>query len=392
MMATNANQPPKDPDKILVEFIWTNALPRQDYSYIGSFQVEEPNWPRIFVTVPIAWADSHPEESWSDFLAPITKEFITRFNAGEVQEIIGKFEMVYAVSEVHIFKILGYYTVENSETVFRDSHLLTAEEFSAFIEARDKIAAFYKDVSWFRPIAEKYIRYMDTIREIGERYNRDGHPDYFGQDAINTNSIFNDWLTSITSFLNHMEKRLKTRDRKLSYWNKFDHYLAEQHATNVSYRFLQELRNYIQHQAPPLHISFRGRLDENDNSIHQTNIFCSRDELLKNTRWEPKLKEEIKKMADEIEITPHVSGMMDSLTQILIKHIQDEFSYLGDSARYVHELLSKIPEGSDRGVYEIKFLDNQVIGMSAYVMYSKIAKLILDKDLAGILKASHIIL
>ncbi|MDO9303489.1 MAG: HEPN domain-containing protein [Anaerolineales bacterium] len=79
-------------NNILVEFVWGDLPFRQDYTQIGSFQSDAPDWPRIYVTVPIKWAEAH-SESLNDFVIIMTKEFIRKFNEGVIKENLGKLEL-----------------------------------------------------------------------------------------------------------------------------------------------------------------------------------------------------------------------------------------------------------------------------------------------------------
>ncbi|MFZ5902315.1 MAG: hypothetical protein ACOYZ8_02015 [Chloroflexota bacterium] len=91
-------------DKILVDFVWGNLSFRRGYTQIGSFQNDAPNWPRIYVTVPVNWASSH-SELLNTVSIKMAKEFIKRFNDGEVRQGRGRFEILQTLSEEQMVKI-----------------------------------------------------------------------------------------------------------------------------------------------------------------------------------------------------------------------------------------------------------------------------------------------
>ena len=73
-----------DEDKLVVQFVWGGGF-SPDYMQIGSFQLEGSNWPHIFVTVPIEWAEAHRDQ-WNDLVAQMAVEFVNRYNAGLIHE------------------------------------------------------------------------------------------------------------------------------------------------------------------------------------------------------------------------------------------------------------------------------------------------------------------
>jgi len=81
-----------DAGNINVEFVWGSLDFRDGYTQIGFFENDAPNWPRIYVTVPAEWANEHPE-LLNDFLVRATKEFMRRYNAGEIEESDKKFKL-----------------------------------------------------------------------------------------------------------------------------------------------------------------------------------------------------------------------------------------------------------------------------------------------------------
>lgn len=359
---------------------------RDGYIQIGSFKSDAPNWPHIYITVPVQWGETH-SESLDDFIIEMSKGFLDAFNDGEIDTKQDRFRYYVMNSEdEYNHLVLGYFSDESSPTTFRTSDLLFDEEFSVFQEARNKIAEFYKDTLWFNPIVENYDNFSKIAQTVQEKFLQTERPDYSSVEIVNINSAFNNWSASITSYLNHLEKRLKNRDSEV-YWSKFHSHTSEQYDQNASYRFIYGLRNYIQHQAPPIHINYNAAL-ENEQPIYQVEIFCSKEELLKGKKWNKRQREDILKMDDMIDISLHVDNMMQSLNQILVMHFQDEFLYLHQSAMYIHDLIQKIPQGNDRGVYEIRFSNKQMVGMTAHLMYPKIVKAIVEGDVYQILKVS----
>ena len=80
-----------DDEKVAVLYVWDGGF-SPDYMQIGSFQVEGSNWPLIFVTVPVQWAEAHRDQ-WNDILTKAAQEFYERYNAGRFYEGDGKYKL-----------------------------------------------------------------------------------------------------------------------------------------------------------------------------------------------------------------------------------------------------------------------------------------------------------
>ena len=371
---------------VLIEFVFGTAPFRYGYAQIGSFNNDAPDWPPIYVTAPVEWvnAKSADPASVRDFLQEIVRGFVEAFNEGIIDTSKDRFRYYLMNEDEDTAITLGYFNEEKDGPNLNGIDPLSTEEFLVFQIARDKIAEFHKDTLWFTPIVENCNIFHEVIQTTQENFSKSGRPDYSGLEIVNINSAFNNYLTSITSYLNHMEKKLKNRDDKV-YWEQFHKHTSEQYDQNVSYRFLYGLRNYIQHQAPPIHIWFKSELVE-EQTIHQVTIYCSKEELSKSEKWNEIQRNDILKMDVMIDISLHVDSMMQSLNQILEKHLQDEFSNLREAAIFIHNLLQRIPQGKDRGVYEMHFSNKKIVGMTPHLMHTTVVEAIVENNIYKILQ------
>jgi hypothetical protein len=80
-----------DKDNLVVQFVWDGGF-SPGYMQIGSFQVEGSNWPLIFVTVPVRWAEAHRDE-WDDTTIKLAKIFVGKYNAGQISESDGNYKI-----------------------------------------------------------------------------------------------------------------------------------------------------------------------------------------------------------------------------------------------------------------------------------------------------------
>lgn len=248
---------------VLIEFVFGNAPFRDGYTQIGSFKNDAPDWPHIYITAPADWVNaqySNPD-SVKEFLQNGAKGFIEAFDEGKVDTSKDRFRYYLLNEDDDTAITLGYFTEGEEGAGFIGIDPLTAEEFSEFQNARDKIADFYRDTLWFNPIVENYKIFCEIIQATQENFSESERPDYSGIEIVNINSAFNNYVASITSYLKYMEKRLKNKTDKV-YWERFSKHTSGQYDQNVSYRFIGGLRDYIQHQAPPIHIRYKAELVE----------------------------------------------------------------------------------------------------------------------------------
>lgn len=370
---------------VLIEFVFGNAPFRDGYTQIGSFKHEAPDWPHIYITTPAEWVNVQYADPGAvkDLLEKLTMGFIEAFNKDEVDTSKDRFRYYLMNEDEDTGITLGYFSEEKEGVAFNSIDPLSTEEFLEFQDARDKIGEFYRDTLWFTPIVENYERFCRVLQSVQEEFSKRGRPDYSGTEIVSINSAFNNYVASTTSYLKYMEKRLKNRGE--AYWKQFHEHTSEQYDQNVSYRFIGGLRDYIQHQAPPIHIRYKAELVE-ENPTHQVEIYCSKEELLRDDSWNKTKRNDIRNMDDVIEISHHVDSMMESLNKILISHIEDEFVYLRKSAEIIHNLLQRIPPGKDRGVYETHFVNRQIVGMTPHMMYAKIVEAIIENDVDKIIR------
>lgn len=372
---------------VLIEFVFGNAPFRDGYTQIGSFKHDASDWPHIYITAPAEWVNVQfaDPDAVKDLLENLARGFIEAFNKDAVDTSKDRFRYYLMNEDEDTAITLGYFSEEKEGAVLIGIDPLSTEEFLEFEDARDKIGAFYRDTHWFTPVVENYERFGQVVQSVQEEFTIRGRPDYSGAEIVSINSAFNNFAASFTSYLKYMEKRMKNRGE--AYWKRFREHTSEQYDQNVSYRFISGLRDYIQHQAPPIHIHYKAELVE-EKPTHQVEIYCSKEELLRDDSWNKIKRNDILNMDDIIEISHHVDSMMESLNKILISHIQDEFAYLRESAEIIHNLLQRIPPGKDRGVYEKHFVNKKLVRMTAHMMYPQIVEAIIENDIDKILRTS----
>jgi hypothetical protein len=367
---------------IPVEFIWGKSKLSKCFSIVGSFQNDSPNWPQIYVTAPKEWVQVHLS-LLNTFTILMTKKFLYCFEKGLVNEISGRFLLENGPFTIIEMKILGYFS-EGTPPVFQSYRNLTEEEFEEFLKTKNRVELFYKDLKSFQPIIENYEDIYTVIDGVMKDFMKNKRPDFSGLSTMRITNSLNNWLSSITSYLNHMEDSLKSRDDCMC-WEKYKTLKAEQYDKNPSYRFIYGLRNFSQHRSSPFRYKSKSRLVDEE-EIFGMDIFCEREELLADLHWNKKTRKDLENLEEKIDVLNHVSSMMDSLAKLLTSHCENEFVYLEEDAIYLRKLIDEIPKGSDRGVYEVMHKSDGKWNINAYLLHENIITAILEKDTKNIIE------
>jgi hypothetical protein len=128
----------------------------------------------------------------------------------------------------------------------------------------------------------------------------------------NSHRLISEIFTNFRSFLDYWETDIKREFGKDS-----KQIIAFKNRTHIeydnvfAYRFINELRNYIQHCGMP-EILVKKKLDENDNTVISLNL--NAQNLLKNFDWKPKVKKDL--------CSPNIELDLLEIFQCLIKSIE----------------------------------------------------------------------
>lgn len=228
--------------------------------------------------------------------------------------------------------------------VFRDDNLvivrdLTVEEYSAYRNARDRIMRFTSDYDMLIIVVMNYLDFQEYMKAAPEM------PPHDLQTAFKAevNRRILNLLASVRSYLDHSETKLKRRYGEDSEpLRRFKSECSFAYDNFFSYRFLYELRNYVQHCGMPVgHISMSSRLLDLAAKTVETIVSISfdRDSLLENHRkWKPALRQELSEHPVHIPIAPLLDELVNCLRQINGTVIEGELSELEQCAAAIHSL------------------------------------------------------
>lgn len=242
---------------------------------------------------------------------------------------------------------------------------LTQDEFEKYLKAKDNLNDFLSNAELFQVVVLNCREYYDALA-TGLTLYADKNREIFDyrEFYLTINRYFLNWLSSVRSFLDHNETRIKRKYGDDSQnWKTFQNSCSREYDSNFSYRFLYKLRNYTQHCGFPItQINFESIPDDTDSEKFAYTVWvgCNRDTLLTRFKeWKQPLKTEIPKLAPLIEINQHIDSMVRSLERINLDNLKQEFSELYQSAIFIKGLFQRV-EGEDiPEVFEIEATEDE---------------------------------
>jgi hypothetical protein len=225
---------------------------------------------------------------------------------------------------------------------------LSLEEFELFTSHCGTILQYYNDFQIYFVTVLNHKSFIAAFDELSSQCagNAGRVPSMMGgvKMILSINRHLLNLLSSFRTFLDHTETYLKRRHGssseravafKLTTSAAFD--------SSFSYRFLSQLRNYVQHCGMPvgkmsIHIDFD---EETREPVSQyLELLFSRDSLLSNfDRWHSMVKPELEAMPDHFPIRPHVENLMVQVGEIQRALIVAELPSLLNSFQWLDKLM-----------------------------------------------------
>jgi hypothetical protein len=275
-------------------------------------------------------------------------------------------------------KCLGYKLgiQDKGITEIRD---LSEKEYQDYKKASNSLFDFSKDQQLYTIVLLNYDDFLNIIQKYTKEYAE--NPQLMNllimeKMVLNINRHILNFLSSVRSFLDHTETKLKRNyGAESDRYKRFKDACKKVYDTSFSYRFLSKLRNYSQHCGMPLGgLSLRSKEDPpySGNIYHSLQAKFSRDELLTYTSWGT-IAKEISQLPSEFDIVPHIVQMMKCLEKINLVLIDDDLPELFKSAEFIEQLISPA-QGKEGVPCILQFLDiNQDVNGKVKQMKVRIA-------------------
>jgi hypothetical protein len=268
---------------------------------------------------------------------------------------------------------------------------LTSAEYETLMEALNTVSGFLQDSQLFMIAAWNFREFTELIASYLQAYSKKDFNAFVQKPInININRAFLNFLSSIRSYLDFMERLLKKRYGEESVlFSNFKKSCSTEYDGNFSYRFLYNLRHYAQHKGLPIGaINWGQQISSNDppKVVFYLGVSVVRDEILKDFDWRA-MKNEVKDLPERIEILPQILSFMESLSRIHAKVINDIFHTLNDSARQIMVFGEKLAgQEGEPVIFEFEGDIRNVQQLSHRSLPIKLAQQIVDGELVEVLQ------
>ena len=223
---------------------------------------------------------------------------------------------------------------------------LSNNEFKIATTEIDELEKFHNEDALFNLVELNYIDIETRLDFYLNQYIENPGLDFseFSSQFLDLNRLILNLLSSIRTYLDHTETRLKrTFKDKSSEVELFKRLTSEAFDGHFAYRFLEKLRNYSQHCGLPT-----GEVTIiDDEKGHSIKLSLLRDSLLTNfDSWGAIIKPELEVQEDKFDIIPLLEKKVELLKEINQKI---SLSLLQKLTKQGNHLLELIIETQDKG-------------------------------------------
>jgi len=198
---------------------------------------------------------------------------------------------------------------------FENVRELSLEEFEQFNESVNDLSDFNRTYSLFEMCEENYHALENYYQELSSLTG--GNQQTWHMMIIKWNTLTLNYLSSFRMFIDHHETTLeRSSDPANNLYEKFKSRTAYHYDKYFSYRFLWNLRNYIQHCGLPACSWDLSEIKEGPKKGQsEVEIAYNRDGLLQGFDWN-KLATEIKIQPSNISVLPLMRELNSSIIDI----------------------------------------------------------------------------
>jgi hypothetical protein len=235
--------------------------------------------------------------------------------------------------------------------VFHDNTIesireLGEAEYTEYKQADARVKQFEQDQALFTTVLLNYDDFERTLQQCLREYISYTTVSLIEQPPISDmmlgiNRRILNLLSAFRTYLDHsrynLSKRYGDRSERLQH---FDMACSAAYDGSFSYRFVCELRNYVQHCGMPLGtLELKAEPDKvAKKATYSLEVYFVRDSLLDRFGWKNQLRMEIATLAAEFPIRPHMFELIGCLEQINLALLGDEFPEIVHAAEVVQRL------------------------------------------------------
>ncbi len=242
--------------------------------------------------------------------------------------------------EDQISGLIGkYYLLEDDEDGMPQPILKIEEHDYLVLKSLSK--EIYSFRYFQRKILEIQLNYRDYFsleksyeQELFNKEEKDERNSIIDTAYVDINRVFINFVSSLKSFLEHFEMRLKRKyGKKAEIVQKFQKFNSSNYDKMFAHRLFVNLRNYSHHEDYPInHFNFDVEYQGNKPIKGKLDINFSKEKLL-NSELKKKLKYDLMMMNNEFPVKPYMLEIQKFLKKLLDKIIEIEFHQLEQAAK-----------------------------------------------------------
>lgn len=264
---------------------------------------------------------------------------------------------------------------------------LSKEEFEKYSDQINQLEKFRVDDQLFKLIQFNYADLEEKKIHYLKQFISNPRIDFdeFSIQFLDLNRLILNLLSSIRTYLDHTETRLKRSFGETSTeYSLFKKFSSESFDSHFAYRFLAKLRNYSQHCGLPA-----GSISlTDDQNGRKLNLYLVRDDLLeKFDSWGALVRPDLQLQEDLFDIFPLIETKIsllkkinDKLNEQALKKLKNEGKILLDLIIETQEkvkgipCLLKISGDIDNPEMEMKWFPYDIISLITDVKFNIIDK------------------
>lgn len=238
---------------------------------------------------------------------------------------------------------------------------LTKEEYKEYELSKQKLLQFSYDQQLFQIVRSNQKDFETMMSRCLTDYVADPSMNWVRMDEMvkEANRLILNYLCSVRVFLDHSELKLKRRHGKTSEQvTRFKETCSKSYDGELSYRFVYQLRNYVQHCGMPVgHLSLGSKFADGVSGKieYHLELQFDRDQLLDQyDSWGKELEDEMQKLPAMFDIKPHLATMTRCIESINSVIVSDDLPELRKNAYLVKALIDEVGR-SGKGTPTILF-------------------------------------
>lgn len=245
---------------------------------------------------------------------------------------------------------------------------ITEKEFEEFKRSRVVLANAFDIEETYEVMLTNYVAFEKQLLSVSATYMVHSVQDYsdFFLERVALNASFINLLTATKMFVDQVPRYARDcingDDEELT---EFRNVFSEQYDNVKEYRFVEALRNHVQHFGLPVHSMMfdRSWTSFGDSGLmeHATRLYCEKQYLIQNKKFNKRVLSECE---DKIDLIYSVRRYIESLSEILDK-VREKLQVTVESARKCIEdgntSYEKVYDGTLIGLYAMIFEDNSTL-------------------------------